>query len=97
MTNEVVFFKLSSGEEILAEKVGSSSFVNCLQVFVQPMQDGQIGIQFMPWPFAVEEDEPIVINPVNIIFSNTPKKDLVNKHREWFGKIQIVSNSLLHS
>jgi hypothetical protein len=100
-SDDVIFLKLITGEEIVAEKKSFNGKVftltHGLQIFLQPMPDGQVGVQSLPWPFAIDPSEDVFIDQSHVIFANHPNKDLINLHRERFGKIQIVSSALLHS
>ena len=89
-------FKLTTGEEIIAEVVSESdsrvSVKSALSIVLQPSQQG-ISYGFVPWGNLVEEDK--TLPTANIIYSGKPKDDLLNNYNSIFGGIMVAPKQLI--
>ena len=96
--SDVVFLKLSSGEELLAEKIDEGFYSNLLQIIPVPVDSEQnFGIRAFPFPFAAQETSKIAIDPSHIMIETNPDQQFVAMYNERFGKIQLLQNSFLTS
>jgi hypothetical protein len=98
MFDSIYYIKLSSGEEILAQKVSENTFKACVSINFIPQDSGQIGLQMIPWPFGFDPDIEIPLNPSVFAFCVPAPMELKNVYNEKFGSgIQIVENpGILH-
>jgi hypothetical protein len=96
--SNVVYLKLISGEELLAEEVEPNVYSNLLQIIPFPVDSEQnFSIRAFPFPFAAQEANHIPININHILVKTIPDQQFVAMYNERFGKIQIVRNSFLTS
>ena len=106
-SDQIIFFKLSSGEEIVAQFIESDGantyFVkNALQVQIVPI-NGQVSVQTIPFPMLCDEGKPIRVNKASIMVeSSNVSQDFINQYNEKYGSgIQVVPSfnpgTLLHS
>ena len=91
-------FKLITGEEIIAEVLPdgvdySYNIKNALMLMMQQAQDGRFGIAVVPW--GAHTVEAITINEEHIIFSGTPKKELVDLYEKAFSPLALPQKSLI--
>lgn len=102
---EVVIVKLSSGEEILGEKVdavhnGGVTIRNVLAIVLQPGQaDAQgnqrIGFGFLPWGSLAGEDFRFSFKPEHVLYTATPVDEIKQMYAQRFGKIMTPPKGLL--
>lgn len=94
--SNIVFLKLSSGEELLAEKVDDDIYSNVIQIIPFPVDSEQnFSVRAFPFPFAAQETSQLRINSSHIMIEANPDEQFVAMYNERFGKIQIVKNSFL--
>lgn len=101
---EVLFFKLVSGEELVGEYVSQNSeeitFKNMILCQFVPNNQGQVGIQFLPYPISADENVEITIRKTGIVLMPfEPDQNLMNAYNQKYGSgLQVVSNpGILHS
>ena len=95
----IVYIKLMTGEEILAEEVSENTFKNCIQIHFVPQQEsGQVGLQMIPWPIGIDENTELPMNPNGIMMNIPAPVEMKNIYNQRFGSgIQVVKNpGILH-
>lgn len=96
MIDDIVCYKLTSGEEVIGSRVEgkNNTLKNVASVMMVPSSQntGQIGLGLMPFlPYS--EDETFTFNPTSIIIEHKPNIDLINNYNRIFGAgIQIASH-----
>jgi hypothetical protein len=96
--SEIVYIKLVSGEELIAEKVSDNTYTNMLQIMMIPIDHENFGARLFPFPFFAQETKTFQFkNPNSVMLETTPDLQYVNMYNERFGKIQIVRNTTLLS
>lgn len=94
--SNVVFLKLASGEELLAEKVDDETYSNIIQIIPFPVDSEQnFSVRAFPFPFAAQEATKLHIKSSHVMIETNPDEQFVVMYNERFGKIQIVKNSFL--
>lgn len=101
---QIVLIRMSSGEEILGSLEGQDSstftFKNMIQLHFMPNEDGQVGVQFMPFPLSIKENQEVTVykNSVSTLVEE-PSQDLLNIYNSKYGSgIEVVSSpGILHS
>jgi hypothetical protein len=91
-------FKLITGEEIIAESLTidgeyQHNIKNALMLMMQQTSDGRFGVQIVPW--GSHTTDIITINDEHIIYSVTPKKELVELYEKAFSPLQLPQKSLI--
>lgn len=97
--SEIKLFKLTSGEEIMANLTlrGLQYEVeDAVSLVYQPAGDGQMTVGFAPFmPYSNEKI--LKINPAAIAVEVIPKDQILSEYNRIFSKIQIVSATTLAS
>jgi hypothetical protein len=92
----IKIFKLSTGEEIIADlvSVDSDSYIVCdtLAIILKPTNDG-FTYGFIPWVPMVDGNKKLSKN--HVIFSEDPADDAKNAYAEMFGKIILPEKRLI--
>jgi len=78
---DVVSFKLTNGEEILAKLVDSDMATYTISKPVTIMAQQQ-GLQFVQGFFTANQDKNITLNKSAVIMSATPAEEVVNSYTE---------------
>jgi hypothetical protein len=96
----IFYIKLSTGEELIAERVSigdeKNTYKNIVQVIAIP-SDSEISIRIFPFPFAASDAPETQINKNSIVIESIPNDRYIDIYREAFGKIKISRNNLLLS
>jgi len=87
--NEIISFKLGTGEEIIGKVIGNDegSYELNRPVVLAMAPDG--GIRLIPWLMSTNVDD-VMLNKSNIIGHAVTSKDIANKYTESVSDIQIV-------
>lgn len=81
--SDVVIIRLTTGEEIIAEKKGDR-YLRCACLI--PNGHGGIGIHpWMPYVEGTQNNIGVEINNERIVFTNTPVSDLLLQYNNHFG------------
>lgn len=81
--SDVVIVRLSTGEEIVAQKK-EGRYLHC--AILIPNGQGGIGIHpWMPYVEGTQDDKGVLIKSENIVFENTPVGDLLQEYNTHFG------------
>lgn len=101
---QIVSIRLLSGEEILgsleAHDSFSFTFKNMIQLQFIPNENGQVGVQFMPFPLSVKEDQEVTVYKSSVsTLIDEPSQDLLNIYNSKYGSgIEVVTSpGILHS
>ena len=92
--------KLLSGEEIIAEVVGSNQtdfdykLKNCLMLLMTQDAQKGFGISIVPWAQHSENGE-VTIHKNHVIYATTPRKELVDMYESTFSPIAIPKKGLI--
>lgn len=91
---DVEFFKLVSGEDLVGELISETEnslvFKNMLLINYVPNERGQVGLQMLQFPLLTDDGEEIVINKNAITLRAKPNEDFLNSYRQRFGHIQVI-------
>ncbi len=79
--NEIISFKLGTGEEIIGKVIGDNdgSFELNRPVVLAMAPDG--GIRLIPWLMSTNVDD-VMLNKSNIIGQEVTSKDIAEKYKE---------------
>ena len=103
---DILYFKLTSGEEIVGEVVtNTSSYLeikNIIQVIMVQNGEGSVGIQFMPFAAITATETPLRLYRHSIAVEGVPSQEFMNNYNQKYGSgIQVVdgfaANQILHS
>lgn len=103
MTTDIRYFKLASGEEIVAEVIGSypadSTYLlkNALAIHLVPTETGQVGVQTIHFPMICTEGKSFTLYLSSVaVESSEVSQEFLNQYNQKYGSgIQIVPS--LHS
>ena len=98
----VLVFKLSTGEEIIAEVTNDDTSIestgvyiikNALALILSPNQGGGLGVSVFPWGNHVTGEIPL--KEEDVIYTGTPRSELVDMYEKAFSKLALPTNSLI--
>ena len=96
--SEILIFKLTTNEEVLAEVESSNEtefvLLNPVGVAVVRGQDGRPNVGFAPFPLHAEQtkDSTIIIAKKHVVYSYVPAKDFIDNYNQIFGVGIVLPN-----
>ena len=94
-------FKLVTGEEVIAETENSGDnrfkLINPVQLKIMPPQvaGGQPSMGFVPFPAFAEMNQPIIIEPLHVVYNYDPAEEILFNYKKTFGGILTPPKQLI--
>ena len=87
---DIVFLRLQTGEELIAQQSGNK-YAKCAVL----VPNGQGSISIMPWmPYTkgTQDETGVTIADEHITFKTTPVQELLNEYNTHFGSGLVMPN-----
>jgi len=93
---DVRLFRISSGEDIIAEVVESNDDVLTIKNGIVAIPNGKsMQIGFAPWTPLLDPDTEIVIEKSWVVYDATPSSAVLEHYNGMFGNVMVPENKII--